>query len=59
MSDATAQNASVYLGVRISPDLKSAIDSDARKLNVSVADIVRFRLRSGTIPTLKLMPSGK
>ena len=58
MSD-VAQN--VFLGVRISEDLKSVIDDDARKLNVSRADIVRWRLQSGTVPIMALnalMPSG-
>jgi hypothetical protein len=39
------------LTVRVPMALKSEIERDAKTLGVSTADAIRFRLRSGRVPT--------
>jgi hypothetical protein len=53
MSEMTlaARNSST-LTVRIPLDLKTTIERDAARLGVSIADAIRFRLRTGRVPAI-------
>jgi antitoxin component of RelBE/YafQ-DinJ toxin-antitoxin module len=47
-----SEKASAILHLRVTPSLKSEIERDAKTLGVSIADAVRFRLKTGHIPAL-------
>jgi hypothetical protein len=44
------QEAQARLTVMVPVNLKAEIERDAQRLGVSMADAVRLRLRSGTVP---------
>ena len=41
------------LSMRVPRELRAALERDAQTLGVSVSDVGRMRLRTGTVPTLE------
>jgi hypothetical protein len=39
------------IGAAVEPELYAAIDADARRLRISLADAIRMRLRTGQVPS--------